>query len=74
MKFFLLLGGTTGFALAFLGAATAGHEPGIALREGATGCVAGALLLRGLYAVFMHCVRDLAATRARNLSTPEAGE
>lgn len=57
MKYFLLLGGFTGFVLAFAANLSAGNAPSSALLKGAAGCLAGAMLLRGLHFVFMVCVR-----------------
>ncbi len=73
MKFFLLMGGTAGFLLAFAGGLMAGNEISIALREGALGCVVGAILMKGFHAVFMMCLHDLAAqqTGARAAANPD---
>lgn len=65
MKIFLLIGGALGFASAFAAALAAGHEPGMLLRDGAIGCVAGAFLMRIFHAVLMSCVRDLATSKMR---------
>lgn len=65
MKFFLLLGGTAGFLLAFSSGLMAGNEISIALRDGAIGCLAGALLMKGFHSIFMMCLHDLAAQQAR---------
>lgn len=46
MKFYLSLGGALGFLLAFSGSLLAGNDPVTALRDGAAGCVAGAMLLK----------------------------
>lgn len=74
MKLFLLIGGTLGFASAFGAAFSSGHEPGMLLRDGAVGCVAGALLMRIFYAVLMSCVRDLAAAKMREAAAGAPGE
>jgi hypothetical protein len=58
MKFFLLLGGFVGFVLAFAASWNAGNSAAQALRDGAIGCLAGAVLLRGLHAVFHITVRN----------------
>jgi hypothetical protein len=65
MKFFILLGGSLGFLAAFSSALHAGSEIGFALRDGAIGCLCGALLLRGFHFVMMSCIRSLAVERAR---------
>lgn len=74
MKFFLLLGGTAGFLLAFSSGLMAGNEISIALRDGAIGCLAGALLMKGFHTIFMKCLHDLAAQQARVRATASAGE
>ena len=56
MKYFLLLGGFSGFVLAFFANVSAGNPASSALLKGAAGCLAGAFLLRGLHYVFMVCV------------------
>jgi len=65
MKFFLLIGGVCGFLLAFGGGLAAGNEIMIALRDGAIGCMVGALLMKGFSAVFVMSVNGLAASRAK---------
>ena len=65
MKFFLLLGGTAGFLLAFSSGLMAGNEISIALRDGAVGCLVGAFLMKIFHAVFMMCLRDMVAQKAR---------
>ena len=53
MKYFLLVGGFSGFVLAFSANVSAGNSGSSALLKGAAGCLAGALLLRGLHYIFM---------------------
>lgn len=74
MKFFLLLGGTAGFLLAFTSGLMAGNEISIALRDGAICCLAGALLMKGFHTIFMMCLRDLAAQQAGARATPAVHE
>ncbi len=69
MKFFLSLGGSVGFLAAFFSALHGGSEIGFALRDGAIGCLAGALLLRGFHYVVIWCVKSL----VQEQSDPEAG-
>lgn len=69
MKFFLLLGGTAGFLLAFSSGLLAGNEVSIALRDGAIGCLAGALLMKGFHTVFIMCLHDMVAQKARASAT-----
>jgi hypothetical protein len=65
MKHFQLIGGFTGFLLAMCGSLSAGNEVAISLRDGAVGCLCGALLLRGFHAVLSWSVRDFAMERTR---------
>ena len=59
MKFFLSLGGATGFLAAFFSALHAGSQLGYALRDGAMGCLAGAFILRAFYSVLLFCLKSL---------------
>jgi hypothetical protein len=65
MKHFQLTGGFCGFVLALCGSISAGNEVAIALRDGAIGCVCGALLLRGFHSVVTWSVTDFALERTR---------
>jgi len=65
MKFFLLIGGAGGFLLSFVAGLFAGNETITALRDGAFGCMAGALLMKGFSAVFVMSIKDLATQRAK---------
>ena len=65
MKYFQLIGGFFGFVLAFVSSLSTGNEIAIALRDGAVGCLCGALLLRGFHSVIAWSVSDLAMERAR---------
>lgn len=57
MKYFLLLGGFSGFLIGFAASLLAGNPPPNALLTGAVGCIAGAMLLRGLHGILMICLR-----------------
>jgi hypothetical protein len=78
MKYFLLLGGFTGFLLGFTASLLAGNQPANALLTGALGCVIGAILLRGLHVILMICLRShvgtLAAERAQKQKAAHASE
>ena len=78
MKFFLLLGGFSGFLIGFAASMVAGNPPPNALFTGAVGCIAGALLFRGLHAILMVCLRahigTLVAARAQKEKTDPASE
>lgn len=75
MKFFLLSGGFAGFVLAYVSSWNAGNSAAQALRDGVVGCLAGALLLRGLHVILMmtlrsHVAQQLAQERnAENAAT-----
>jgi len=58
MKFFLLIGGFLGFVLAFAASWNAENSAAQALRDASIGCLAGALLFRGLHVVFMMTLRS----------------
>lgn len=58
MKFFVLLGGSSGFVLSFVSSLHAGNAPAYALRDGAVGCLVGALFLRGLHFVIFASIRS----------------
>lgn len=74
MKFLLLIGGFSGFVLGFAASLLAGNQPADALFTGATGCIAGALLMRGFHFVLMICLRahigNLVAAREKENSAP----
>ena len=65
MKFFLLIGGLSGFVLSFAASLHAGNAPAFALRDAALGCFGGAVLFRIFHFVVMGTIRshmtDLAA-------------
>lgn len=65
MKFYLLLGGTCGFLVAFSSGLVAGSELPLMLRNGALGCLAGALLMKGYYKIQMMCVRKLVLAKQK---------
>jgi len=73
MKFFLLIGGLTGFVLSFAASLHAGNAPAFALRDAAIGCFGGALIFRGLHFVVMTTIRShLAAVAATAEAQREA--
>jgi hypothetical protein len=67
MKYFLLLGGFLGFLLAFSASVAGGDTPSAALLTGSAGCLAGALLFRGLHFVFSACLRSHLEERAAQI-------
>lgn len=58
MKFFLLSGGFLGFVLSYSASWNAGNAPASVLRDAVIGCLAGALLFRGLHIVLMLTLRS----------------
>lgn len=78
MKYFLLLGGFSGFLLGFAASLFAGNQPSNALFSGAVGCLAGAILFRGLHVILMFCMRAhfgaLAAARAEKIKAVPASD
>ncbi|TVR49988.1 MAG: hypothetical protein EA425_11000 [Puniceicoccaceae bacterium] len=66
MKFIILLGGFSGFALSFLAGLAAGNDPLKVLIQACLACLAGALLFRWFGQL---CVRHLRAARADRSST-----
>lgn len=78
MRYFLLLGGFSGFLLGFTASLVAGNQPASALFTGATGCLAGAILFRVLHVILMICLRShigaLAAARAQKVKASPASD
>jgi len=75
MKFMLLIGGSLGFTLVFLGGWMVGREPLQSVAQASFGCLAGAVLFRWLGNTYARGVRTMllereAASRAR----PEPGD
>jgi hypothetical protein len=58
MKFFLLTGGFLGFVLSYSASWNAGNAPASVLCDAVIGCLAGALLFRGLHVVLMMTLRS----------------
>lgn len=52
-KFLLVLGGISGFILAFIGGLFIGNDITIVLRNASIGCVIGALLMKGFSQVLI---------------------
>lgn len=78
MKFFLLLGGFVGFVLSYTASWNAGNAAALVLRDGVIGCLAGALLFRGLHVMLMltlrsHVTQRLARERALAAETETPG-
>lgn len=57
MKYFVLVGGSLGFSLAFSSALAAGNDVSVAVKNGTIGCMVGAFLLKGFHMVMMACIR-----------------
>lgn len=58
MKFFLLIGGLSGFVLSFAASLHAGNAPAFALRDAAMGCLGGAVIFRVLHFVVLGSIRS----------------
>jgi hypothetical protein len=69
MRYFLLIGGFTGFLIGFTACLLAGNPPADAFLRGAAGCLAGALLLRVLHLILMTCLRTHIETLAARQQT-----
>ena len=65
MKFFLLLGGFTGFVLSYTASWNADNSAAQVLRDGVVGCLAGAILFRGLHVMLMLTLRSHVEQTAR---------
>ena len=52
MRFFITIGGASGFALALASSLHAGNAPAYALRDSAVGCLFGAFLFRFAHRAF----------------------
>jgi hypothetical protein len=65
MKYFLLLGGFTGFALVWVASWWAGNRPPVALKDAAIGCLVGAILFRVLHAAFLSGLRSHLLERSK---------
>ena len=70
MKYFLVLGGFLGCSLAFASALAAGNGIDIALRNGAIGCLVGAVLLKGFYSVLLASIRASHAETSSRAGDP----
>jgi len=58
MQFVFLAGGFAGFALTTVTGLLSGREPDLVLRDGAIGCLAGALLFRWFWGILIRGVSD----------------
>ena len=67
MRFFITIGGATGFALALASSLHASHAPAYALRDGAVGCIVGALLFRIVHRAFLTSLLTYLDARAEAL-------
>jgi hypothetical protein len=69
MRYFLLMGGFTGFALVFIASSYAGTRPAIALRDAGIGCLVGALLFKLLHAAFVSGLKSWLLERNKQASS-----
>ena len=63
MKFVFLAGGFAGFLLTLLTGFLAGRAPDLVLRDAAFGCLAGALLFRWFWSVFVKALTEAVAVK-----------
>ena len=63
MKFVFLAGGFAGFFLTLLTGFLAGRAPDLVLRDAALGCLAGALLFRWFWSVFVKALTEAVALK-----------
>ncbi len=64
MRFFITIGGATGFALALASSLHAENAPAFALRDGAVGCIVGAFLFRIVHRAFLSSLLTYLDARA----------
>ena len=75
MKFVFLAGGFAGFLLTLLTGFLAGRAPDLVLRDAAFGCLAGALLFRWFWSVFVKALTEaVAIKRAATAAAAAAAE
>ena len=75
MKFIFLAGGFAGFSLTTLTGFFAGRAPDLVLRDAAIGCLAGALLFRWFWSVFVQALTEaVTASRAATEAAAAAAE
>jgi hypothetical protein len=75
MKFMLLIGGSLGFALVFLGGWIVGREPLLSVVQASFGCLAGAVLFRWLGNTYARSVRSILLEReAASRTRPETAD
>ena len=72
MRFFLTIGGCTGFAISLLSSLHAGNGPADALRDAAIGCVAGAALFRAAHWAFLTSIHSHVRERAEAMKQEAA--
>jgi hypothetical protein len=63
MKFIFLAGGFAGFFLTSLTGFIVGRAPDLVLRDSALGCLAGALLFRWFWSVFVKALTEAVAIK-----------
>jgi hypothetical protein len=74
MKFFLLSGGFIGFVLSYTASWNADNAAAQVLRDGVIGCLAGAILFRGLHAMLMITLRSHMQQLARQTAVATAAK
>jgi len=71
MRFVVLIGGASGFAVAGLTGVVAGHTADRTLLDAALGCLAGGLLFRAFWMILLRGIREaFLARRAAPVEPP----
>ncbi len=65
MRYFVLLGGSVGFALTIALGVLTGQEPSRILLNSGVGCLVGAYVMKVFWTVMARCVRNAHAEKAR---------
>ena len=74
MRFFITIGGTSGFALALASSLHAGNAPAYALRDSAVGCLFGAFLFRFAHRAFHSSLLTYLDERAQAFKQAQPAE
>ncbi len=72
MRFVFLIGGALGFATAGVTSIWVGRDPDRVLLDSALGCLAGALLFRWFWSIFIRSFRETYLARHHGVPAPAA--
>ena len=73
MRYFVLLGGSIGFALTIALGVLTGQEPGRILLNSGVGCLVGAYAMKVFWTIAARCVRNAHAEKSKMTATPPTG-